>query len=143
MRGLKASVVYFLLIFAVGGSWDRSGNSGRCPISVARRQCYRSRSLCWCNDCCSTLGHSTFHVSRTLPATISMGIVAIGLLLPAEIVGVHWVRGLSVQDYLTGFPTAPGVVSRLMFLLFAAMPTLVTRAGSVSRPNDTAEAEDL
>ena len=32
-----------------------------------------------------------FHVSRTLPATISMGIVAIGLLLPAEIVGVHWV----------------------------------------------------
>jgi hypothetical protein len=47
------------------------------------------------------------------------------------------------------FPTtssargAPGVVSLLMFLLFAAMPTLVTRAGSVSRPNDTAEAEDL
>ena len=39
--------------------------------------------------------------------------------------------------------TAPGVVSLLMFLLFAAMPTLVTRAGSVSRPNDTAEAEDL
>jgi hypothetical protein len=28
-----------------------------------------------------------------------------------------------------------------MFLLFAAMPTIVTRAGSVSRPNDTAEAE--
>ena len=67
-----------------------------------------------------------FHVSRTLPATISMGIVAIGLLLPAEIVGVHWVRGLSVRDYLTGFLTAPGVVSLLMFLLFAAMPTLVT-----------------
>ena len=39
--------------------------------------------------------------------------------------------------------TAPGVVSLLMFLLFAAMPTLVTRAGSVSRPNDTAEVEDL
>ena len=84
-----------------------------------------------------------FHVSRTLPATISMGIVAIGLLLPAEIVGIHWVRGRSVRDYLTGFLTARGVVSLLMFLLFAAMPTLVTRAGSVSRPNDTAEAEDL
>ena len=41
-----------------------------------------------------------FHVSRTLPATISMGIVAIGLLLPAEIVGIHWVRGRSVRDYL-------------------------------------------
>src|SRR6202022_2024365 len=61
--------------------------------------------------------------------------LAIGLLVPTEIVGVHWVRGLSVRDYLTGFLTAPGVVSLLMFLLFAAMPTLVTRAGSVSRPN--------
>jgi hypothetical protein len=61
----------------------------------------------------------------------------------AEIVGIHWERGRSVRDYLTSFLTAPGVVSLLMFLLFAAMPTLVTRAGSVSRPNDTAEAEDL
>ena len=84
-----------------------------------------------------------FHVSRTLPATISIGIVAIGLLLPAEIVGVHWVRGLSLQEYLASFASGPGVISLLMFLLFAAMPTLVTRAGSVSRPNDTAEAEDL
>jgi hypothetical protein len=32
-----------------------------------------------------------------------------------------------------GFLTAPGVVSLLMFLLFAAMPTLVTR-GWVSFP---------
>ena len=55
-----------------------------------------------------------------------MGIVAIGLLFPAEIAGVVWGRGLSVRDYLTGFLTAPGVVSLLMFLLFAATPTLVT-----------------
>jgi len=84
-----------------------------------------------------------FDVPRTLPATISMGLIAIGLLFPAEIVGVVWVRGLSVQEYLAGFATAPGIISLVMFLLFAAMPTLVTRAGSVSRPNDTAGAEDL
>ena len=60
-----------------------------------------------------------------------MGIVAIELLFPAEIVGVVWVRGLSVQEYLAGFATAPGIISLVMFLLFAAMPTLVTRAGSV------------
>jgi hypothetical protein len=46
-----------------------------------------------------------------------------------------------VRDCLTGFLTAPGVVSLLMFLLFAAIPTRVTRAASF--PNDTAEAEDL
>ena len=84
-----------------------------------------------------------FDVPQALIATISMGLVALALLVPAEIAGVVWVRGFSLQGYFASFLTAPGVISLTMFLLFAAMPTLVTRAGSVSRPNDTAEAEDL
>ena len=72
-----------------------------------------------------------------------MGLVALGLLVPAEIAGVVLVRGQSLQDYLASYANGPGVISLIMFLLFAAMPTLVTRAGSVSRPNDTAEVEDL
>ena len=31
-----------------------------------------------------------------------------------------------MRDYLTGFLTAPGVIALHIFLLFAAMPTLVT-----------------
>jgi len=144
MRALKAGVVYFLLVFAVG--WILG------PIRELWGVPHFGRTAAMLSEAVIMLIAMIvaarwvirrFHVSRTLPATISMGIVAIGLLLPAEIVGIHWVRGRSVRDYLTGFLTAPGVVSLLMFLLFAAMPTLVTRAGSVSRPNDTAEAEDL
>ena len=55
--------------------------------------------------------------------------MAFGILLPAELAGVVWVRGLSLDEYLASFATAPGLVSLLMFLLFAAMPTLVVRAG--------------
>ena len=69
---------------------------------------------------------------RQRPATgskISIGLVAFGILLPAELAGVVWLRGLSLTEYLASFVTAPGLVSLLMFLLFAAMPTLVTRAG--------------
>jgi len=40
-----------------------------------------------------------------------------------------WVRGLSLDEYLASFATAPGLVSLLMFVLFAAMPTLVMRVG--------------
>jgi hypothetical protein len=59
-----------------------------------------------------------------------MGLVALGILVPAELAGVVWVRGLSLPKYLASFVTVPGLVSLLMFLLFfAAMPTLVTRAG--------------
>ena len=68
-----------------------------------------------------------FDLPRTFGTTISMGLIAFGLLLPAQIVGMLWVRGLSLRDYLGSFTTAPGVVSLLMFLLFAALPTLVTR----------------
>jgi hypothetical protein len=73
-----------------------------------------------------------------------MGLVAIGLLLPAEIAGVLWVRGLPLQEYLASFANGPGAFHwSCSCFFFSAMPTLVTRAGSVSRPNDTAEAEDL
>ena len=60
---------------------------------------------------------------RTFGSTISMGLVAFAISLPAEIAGVVWVRGLSRQEYLASFETVPGVISLLMFLLFAAMPT--------------------
>jgi hypothetical protein len=144
MWGLKAGVVYFLLIFAVG--WILG------PIRELWAVPHFGRMAAMLSEAFIMLVAMIvaarwvirrFHVSRTLPATISMGIVAIGLLFPAEIAGVVWVRGLSLREYLASFVTGPGVISLLMLLVFGAMPTLVTRAGSVSRPNDTAEAEDL
>ena len=64
-----------------------------------------------------------------------MGLVALGILVPAEIAGVLWVRGLSLHEYLANFVTAPGIISLAMFLLFAVMPVLValfTRVGETS-----------
>jgi hypothetical protein len=144
MRLLKAGVTYFLLVFAGGWIMGPIRELWAVPhfgptmgllleavimliaMIVAARWVVR-----W------------FEVPHTLPAMISMGLVALGLLVPAEIAGVVLVRGQSLQDYPASYANGPGVISLIMFLLFAAMPTLVTRAGSVSRPNDTAEAEDL
>jgi hypothetical protein len=67
-----------------------------------------------------------FDVHQTLGSTIPMGLVALGILAPAEIAGVLWVRGESLQDYAASFVTGPGVISLVMFVLFAVMPTLVT-----------------
>ena len=52
-----------------------------------------------------------------------------GDISASELAGVVWVRGLSLPEYLASFVTIPGLVSLLMFLLFAAMPMIVTRAG--------------
>src|SRR6266446_9685465 len=121
MRPLKAGVIYFLLVFLVGWILGPFRELWAVP-HFGRMTAMLSEAFIMlvAMIVAAQWVIRRFHVPRTLPATISMGIVAIGLRFPAEIVGVHWMRGLSVRDYLTGFLTAPDVVSLLMFPLFAA-----------------------
>jgi hypothetical protein len=130
MRTLKAGAIYFLLVFAVGWvlgpvrelwvvpSFGRvTGVLLEAPIMliamiISARWVIRR-----------------FDVSRTLNATILVGLAALGILAVAEIAGVLLLRRLSLQEYLGSLVTGAGVISLIMFLLFAAMPTLVTRIG--------------
>src|ERR1700747_1091162 len=107
MRALKAGVIYFLLVFAVG--WILG------PIRVLWAVPYCGRSAAALSEAVIMLIAMIvaarwvirrFDVPRTLPATISMGLIAIGLLFPAEIAGVVCVRGLSIPDYLASFVPA-------------------------------------
>jgi len=66
-------------------------------------------------------------VSPALETRAAMGLVALGLLLVAEVAGMRWLRGLSIADYLAGFRSVVGGITLLLFLLFAAMPALVGR----------------
>jgi hypothetical protein len=61
-------------------------------------------------------------------ARLAVGLVALGILLVAELAGVRWVRGISIQEYLADYATPSGLISLLSFLLFAAMPSLVERS---------------
>ena len=125
MRALKAGVVYFLLVFAV--RWILG------PIRELWAVRHFGRMAATLSEAVVMLIAMTvaalwvirrFEVPQTVSATLSIGLIAIGLLFPAEIAGVLWVRGLSLQEYVASFVTAPGVISLVMFLLFAAMPTL-------------------
>ena len=127
MRPLKAGLIYFLLVFAVGWIlgpirelWaaPKFGRIAALLIEAVIMMIAMIVSSRW------LMGR--FNVSQTLGATMAMGLVALSILVPAEIAGVLWVRGLSPQEYLASFVTAPGVISLVMFLLFTAMPTLVT-----------------
>jgi hypothetical protein len=130
MRVLKAGAVYFLLMFGVGWIlgpirelWavPRFGRLTGVLLEAVIMLIAMAVSVRWVIR--------RFRVKPTFGLTISMGVVALAILVPAELAGVVWVRGLSLREYLVSFMTIPGLVSLLMFLLFAAMPTLVTRAG--------------
>ncbi|MGH7306011.1 MAG: hypothetical protein ACRELZ_22220 [Candidatus Rokuibacteriota bacterium] len=67
---------------------------------------------------------------RVVPALATraaIGLVALTLLLVAELAGARWLRGLSSQDYLEDRRSPPGAISLLLFLLFAVIPVIVRR----------------
>jgi hypothetical protein len=119
MRALEAGVIYFLLVFAVG--WILG------PIRELWAMPHLGRMAAMlCEAVIMPIAMTVaarwvirwFEVPQTVSATLSIGLIAIGLLFPAEIAGVLLVRRLPLHEYVGSFATAPGVISLLIFLLF-------------------------
>jgi hypothetical protein len=127
MRILKAGVIYFLLLFAPGWILGPIRELWAVP-RFGRMTALLVEALIMLMAMIVAAGWVTlrFDVPRTLGSTIPVGLVAFAILVPAEIAGALWVRGQSLQDYAASFVTAPGVISLVIFVLFAVMPTLVT-----------------
>ena len=68
-----------------------------------------------------------FAVSPKASSLLSIGGIALGLMLVAEFTFVAWLRGLSVRDYLAGRDPVAGTAYYAMLGLFAIMPLLVAR----------------
>jgi hypothetical protein len=59
---------------------------------------------------------------------LGLGLIALGLLLAAELTVVLWLRGLPTGDYLAGRDPVSGMVYIVMLGVFTAMPLLVARS---------------
>ena len=129
MRTLKAGTIYFLLVFAVGWVlgpirelWlvphlgRTTGSMFEAPLMVIAMILAAGWVL------------RRLNVPYALNARLGVGLVALAILLVAEIAGVRWVRRISIQEYLACNATPSGLISLLLFLLFAAMPSLVERS---------------
>jgi hypothetical protein len=58
---------------------------------------------------------------------LSMGGIALGLMLIAEFTLVLWLRGLSFKEYLAGGDPVAGTVYYALLGVFGIMPLLVAR----------------
>ena len=127
MRVLKAGLTYFLLLFTVGWVLGPIRELWAVPrFGRVMALLFEAVILLITMIVAARWVMRRFNVHPNLGSTIPMGLVALAILAPAEIVGVLCVRGLSLHEYLASFVTAPGAISLVMFLLFAATPTLVT-----------------
>jgi hypothetical protein len=68
-----------------------------------------------------------FAVCPKASSLLSMGGIALGLMLVAEFTFVAWLRGLSVRDYLAGRDPVAGTVYYAMLVLFAIVPLLASK----------------
>jgi len=128
MRILKAGVIYFALVFGAGfvlGTlrvlWvvphvgTRTAELLESPIMLvvtilAARWVVRRLSL-----------------PPETAARLGAGLIALGLLLTAELTAVLAIRGLTFREYLASRDPVAGTVYVVMLGIFAAMPALVAR----------------
>jgi ABC-type uncharacterized transport system permease subunit len=126
MQVLKASVLYFVLVFAVGfvlGAirtlWvvprvgTRTAELMEMPIMLA-----------------VTIVAARWTVLRlSVPmmwsARLGMGCIALVLMLIAEFGFVLWIRGLSIKEYFATRDPVSGTAYYLLLIVFAIMPRLV------------------
>ena len=129
MNTVKAGILYFVLVFAAGWVlgpirefWliplvgQRAGLLTEVPLMVLAMIAAARWTI-------RKLGVTYAITTRTI-----MGVVALGLLLIAEAMGVRWARHLSWEAYLARFDLVTGSITGLSFLLYAAMPMLVKRS---------------
>ena len=135
MRILKAGGIYFLLMFAVGWIlgpirvlWaiPRFGPLPGMLLEAVVMSLAMIIAARW--------AIRRFDVGTALAPAISMGLIAFGCLIPAEISGALLIRGIPLKEYLGTFLTPTGGVALLMFLIFAAMPTVVSGLGNRRKP---------
>ena len=126
MRILKAGAIYFALVFAVGWVlgpirelWvvPHLGRIAALLLEAPLMLVAMIVSARWVVR--------RFKVLYALRTKIAIGVVALAMLLVVELIGSRWVRGLSVREYLASLATAPGLISLLLFLAFAAVPALI------------------
>jgi hypothetical protein len=128
MQILKASVLYFALVFGAGfvlGSirilWfvprfgTRMAELMETPIMFVVTLVTAWRIV------------RRLAIPPTLSSRLGMGCIALGLLLVAEFTLVLWLRGLSISEYLASRDPVSATIYYVMLGVFAIMPLLVAR----------------
>jgi hypothetical protein len=128
MRILKAGVLYFLLVFGAGFVLGTIRTLWVVPrLGTRIAELLETPIMFVVTILAARWIVLHLSVPHTRPGRLGMGGIAFGLLLVAEFGLVHWLRGLSIREYLATRDPVSGTVYYGMLGVFAIMPLLLGR----------------
>ena len=128
MQAVKAGVLYFAIVFAVGFALGAIRTVWVVPRVGARKaELMEMPIMLAVTIVAARWTVLRLSVSPMSSARLEMGCIALVLLLIAEFGFVLWLRGISIKDYLATRDPVSGTVYYVMLVVFAIMPLLIAR----------------
>lgn len=125
MRIFKAGAIYFLLVFAAGFALGTVRQLLLVPrIGVMWAELLEAPFMLAAIWAAARWTVGRFAVPDKVGVRAAMGLMALALLLSAEIAGVLALRGLTLAEYVANREPVSGTVYLALLLVFAAMPWL-------------------
>jgi hypothetical protein len=129
MQTVKAGVLYFAVMFAVGFAFGTIRVLWVVPrVGVRTAELLESPLMLAVTILAATWVMRRLRVPPALWERLTVGLVAVALLLMAEFGLVRALRGLTIREYFASRDPVSGTVYIVMLAIFAVMPALVARA---------------
>jgi hypothetical protein len=125
---LKAGALYFAVVFGAGFVLGTFRTLWIVPSFGMRKAELMEAPIMFAITVLASRSVVRRHALRpSFPGRLSVGLVALGLLLVAEFTVVLSIRNLTIAEYLAGRDSVAGAVYVVLLVAFAVMPSLGIR----------------
>ena len=130
MRILKAGVLYFALVFAAGFVLGTVRTLWIVPrLGVRTAELLEAPIMLLVTIFAARFVVRRCSLSAAFRDLLGTGLIALAILIAAEIGVALWLRGLTLREYVLARDPVSGAVYLGLLLLFALMPRIVARKG--------------
>jgi hypothetical protein len=128
MKTLKVGSLYFLLVFGTGFVLGTIRTLWLVPkVGTRTAELIETPLMFMAIIFVAKWMARRFSLRLTPGSGLSVGLIALALLLVAELAVVFWLRRVTIGDYLASRDPVAGTVYVVMLGVFAVMPVIVAR----------------
>jgi hypothetical protein len=132
---LKAGVLYFIMVFAVGFVLGAIRTLFLVPrLGVRTAELMEAPAMFGASVLAARWVVRRFAMPPAWPGRLASGAIALGLMLLFEFTFVLWIRGLTIPEYFATRDPVSGAAYLLTLTAFGGMPVFVGRRAASQEP---------